>query len=166
MQQETVKLEQLMENESAPSCRSVRTIEFVRESGIGKRDMSRILVVDDDEILCRTLSHVLRHAGHEVVTAFDGAVALSLYSRDPVDLVVIDLIMPGKEGLETIIELRRMRSDLRIIAISGGRWAAAGDYLTMAKRLGATRTLAKPFSSREILGSINETLGEDLLVAE
>ena len=128
--------------------------------------MSRILIIDDDEIFCQSLSQVLRHAGHEVVTALDGAIALGLYRQEPADLVITDLIMPGKEGLETIMELRRMKSDLKIIAVSGGGWVGASEYLTMAQRLGAARTLAKPFTTRDILETVSGPLHQESFVTQ
>lgn len=70
--------------------------------------------------------------------------------------MITDLVMPGKEGLETILELRQFEPALKIIAISGGGWTGSGVYLEMARRLGATKTLAKPFRVEEILKLVSE----------
>jgi CheY-like chemotaxis protein len=121
--------------------------------------MNRILVVDDEEGVRQWLDKVLEQAGYAVVTAADGAEALRLCREQPADLVIIDLFMPEKEGLETIKELRQMRQDQKVIAISGGGRLVEGDYLALARNLGATRTLSKPFSAEEILHAIAELLG-------
>jgi CheY-like chemotaxis protein len=122
--------------------------------------MKHILLVDDNETFCRSLAEILRRAGYEVRTAAEGSAALRLFREEPADLVITDLIMPGKEGLETIIELRQIRSSVRIIAISGGGRIDPGDYLPMAQQLGANRTLAKPFTSEQILDLVGESFAE------
>ncbi len=75
----------------------------------------------------------------------DGKVALWIYKEKPADLIITDIIMPEKEGIETIMELKREFPDVKIIAISGGGKGDAGQYLDMAKKMGADNTLAKPF---------------------
>jgi DNA-binding response OmpR family regulator len=122
--------------------------------------MSRILVVDDDDNFRWAITQTLRRAGCEVLSAADGAAALQLYQEHPVDLVITDLIMPGKEGLETIMELRRLRHDLKIIAMSGGGHVGPEDYLSVAAQLGATITLSKPFSAQELLETVKGLLHE------
>jgi CheY-like chemotaxis protein len=121
--------------------------------------MKRLLLVDDDEPLRRVLGRTLERAGYSVLTAANGAEALKLYQQEPVDLVITDLVMPEKEGFETIMELKRLQRDLKIIAISGGGRGDAGDYLPVARHLGAAKVLAKPFSMEEILQAIRELLG-------
>jgi CheY-like chemotaxis protein len=116
--------------------------------------MKRILLVDDVEDFRQTISKTLERAGYEVQTAPDGAAALQLYHQHPVDLIIIDLLMPGKEGLETIMELRQLQPALKIIAMSGGGRIDARDYLTMATTLGATTALEKPFTSQELLQTV------------
>jgi YesN/AraC family two-component response regulator len=90
----------------------------------------------------------------------NGRVGLREYHLDLADIIITDIVMPDKEGLETIRELRSLHPKARIIAISGGGAGRANQYLEMAKRLGATRTLAKPFSGDEILALIDEVLSE------
>ena len=123
--------------------------------------MKRILVVDDQETIRRPLAQILQMAGYEVQTAAEGCEALRLYKQLPFDLVITDLVMPEKEGLETIMELRQLKPSLKIIAISGGGKLEPGDYLPMAKRFGAAKTLAKPFSTDDILEAVASLLGED-----
>ena len=116
--------------------------------------MKRILLVDDNESFRKPLGEVLRKSGYEVQTAAEGAAALRLFRQQPFDLVVTDLVMPGMEGIETIIEIRRIAPRAKIIAMSGGGRISPEDYLEMARHLGAARTLAKPFTAREFLESI------------
>src|SRR5258706_15101020 len=99
--------------------------------------MASILLVDDDEQLRTMLSEVLKRAGHEVQTACDGNEAIRMYGRNPTDLVITDLIMPDKEGLEMIREIRRGFPTVRIIAMSGGGRNGPADYLALAERFGA-----------------------------
>jgi two-component system, chemotaxis family, chemotaxis protein CheY len=127
---------------------------------VQSKRMPRILVVDDDEALCNLLQEVLTDAGYEVRCARDGKAALKLYLQQTPDLVVIDLIMPTQEGLETILQMRRTNPAIKIIAISGGGHVAAKDYLAVAEKCGANRTLTKPFTPQEILAAIKGVLNE------
>ena len=123
--------------------------------------MSRILLVDDDESFRKMLHETLQRAGYEVQDAANGKVALKLYRQDPADLIITDLFMPEKEGLETIMELRRINPDVKIIAISGGGRGGPAGSLLMARRLGAKRGLVKPFSSKEALDTVAQVLSQD-----
>ena len=114
----------------------------------------RILVIDDDEMLRGMLVQTLERAGYEVVEAPNGDAGLKLFRAHPADLVITDLIMPEKEGVETMMELRRDYPTLPIIAVSGGARAAGRDYLPIARQLGVRCALAKPFSRQEILEAI------------
>jgi DNA-binding response OmpR family regulator len=120
--------------------------------------MAQILMIDDDEILRRMLSLYLTRAGHEVVTAENGVKGLQAAQNRRFDLVITDLIMPEKEGLETIIALRRREPALRIIAISGGGRRRPEGYLDLARDLGAAATLAKPFSGEDLAATVNSVL--------
>ena len=120
--------------------------------------MATILLVDDDDRFRAMLSEVLMLAGYKVQEAFDGQHAIRLYRSHPTDLVITDLVMPEKEGLEMILELKRLYPAVKIIAISGGRRQGGQDYLTLAGALGAQRVLAKPFSHREILEAVSQVL--------
>ena len=120
--------------------------------------MSTILLVDDNDDFRRAALLALQHAGYQVAEARNGAQAVhECFSLRP-DLVILDLLMPEQEGLETILELRQLNAALPIIAISGGGHSAAGDYLVMAQKLGANRVLAKPFLLAEMLRTISEVL--------
>ncbi len=120
--------------------------------------MARILVIDDDALVLATLNDILDGAGHEVLTARDGVEGLATFERHACDLVVTDIIMPEKEGIEIIIELRRRRPSLPIIAISGGGRLARNEVLAMAKKLGANEILAKPVPSAVLCAAVARLL--------
>jgi len=118
--------------------------------------MSRLLLIDDDAAHREILAIALAHAGHTVVQAVDGRHGADLFRVEPADLVITDVVMPNREGLETIAALRRDWPALPIIAMSGD--IRAHLYLGMAAKLGAQRTLAKPFATETLLRLINELL--------
>ena len=119
--------------------------------------MARILLIDDDKPLREIIAATLAHAGHDVMQAADGQRGVELFRIEPADLVITDIIMPGQEGIETIVALHREMPELPIIAMSGGA-SHSKFYLNMAAQLGAQRALAKPFTSVELLGAVNEVL--------
>lgn len=122
--------------------------------------MARILIIDDDAAMCATLSQALKDAGHEVTEACDGEVAIGLFRQSNFDVVVVDLIMPGKEGIETIIEMKGITARPRIIAISGSTGQARGRaYTQIAAHLGASQTLVKPFTIEEFVRVVQAELG-------
>ena len=120
--------------------------------------MVRILIIDDDPQILDMLGQTLEREGHEVVDAPNGKEGLKLYRENPTDLIITDLIMPEKEGIETIMELRRDFPDVKIIAISGGGHNDADQYLSMAQKLGVQRTFAKPVARAELLKAVRELL--------
>jgi DNA-binding NtrC family response regulator len=122
--------------------------------------MKRILIVDDDATLRRLLGQTLTEQGYEIQSADNGAVALRLLREQPVDLLITDIIMPDVEGLETIVTCRKEHPALKILAISGGGRLSAADYLPVARGLGATETLAKPFSVEQLLEIVQRLLGQ------
>jgi two-component system chemotaxis response regulator CheY len=124
--------------------------------------VATILLVEDDDGVRSLLHKALVAAGHEVEDAANGDIALAAYRRQPRDLVITDLVMPEKDGLETIIALRRINPAAKIIAISGGgRTLGLGQlYLDTAKSIGASRILAKPFTSAALLTAVSNVLAE------
>ena len=121
--------------------------------------MKRILVIEDDTQLRQMLRQLLERQGYEVVDAPDGKEGIKLYRQAPTDLIITDIIMPEKEGVETIIELKRDYPDVRIIAISGGsRGIDATDCLSYVKGVGVQRTFTKPFEHKELLVAVQELL--------
>ena len=122
--------------------------------------MATILLVEDDDGVRSILHKTLVAAGYEVEDAANGDFALAAYRRQPRDLVITDLVMPEKDGLETITALRRLNPAVKIIAISGGgRTLGLGQlYLETARAIGAGRILAKPFTSAALLTAVSEVL--------
>lgn len=123
--------------------------------------MARILVIDDNPGMRRMLRRVLECEGYEVVDAPDGKVGVRLYLEEPTELVITDLIMPQKDGMKVIMELRREFPGVKIIAISGDGCVGPDHYLPAAKNLGAQRILAKPFERREILEAVGELVNQE-----
>jgi len=122
--------------------------------------MARILIIDDEEQMRGMLRQMLERAGYEVIDAADGKEGMKLFRREPADLIITDLLMPEKEGLETIMELRREFPGTKIIAISGGGREGILDFLPAARKLGACATLAKPFERQEMLDAVAKALGK------
>jgi YesN/AraC family two-component response regulator len=120
--------------------------------------MKRLLVIDDDFFVRDMLERLMRKAGYEVETAENGDEALRLHRRNPVELVITDILMPEKEGLETITEFRKSFPGVKVIAISGGGRIGPANYLKMATLLGADRTFAKPVDTAELLSAVEELL--------
>lgn len=118
--------------------------------------MPRIILIDDDFLIRDMLSEFLEEFGYEVITAADGAAGLKLQRQQPADLIITDLIMPGQEGIETIIQLNKEFPSTKIIAISGGGKIGPDSYLKIASLLGAT-TMEKPlniYALREVIADI------------
>ncbi len=121
--------------------------------------MARILVIDDNVALLRSTSGVLRAHQHDVATSGNGAEALKRPDLDSFHLVITDILMPEKEGFEMIMTLRRLHPAVKIIAVSGGGFIDAQQYLESARMLGADLTLEKPFSGLELMLAIDKVLG-------
>jgi DNA-binding response OmpR family regulator len=119
-------------------------------------DMATILVIDDEEEIRKVLQTILEEAGHEVSLAVNGAEGLSLFRKEPAEIVITDLIMPGKEGIETIRDLRAQFPDVKIIAISGRGGSYTNANLDRAVMIGADRSVPKPFGIDEILNVVSE----------
>jgi DNA-binding response OmpR family regulator len=120
--------------------------------------MVQILVIDDDNNIRPLLRDFLEQDGYEVMEAENGKIGLKLVRENGPDLVITDLIMPEKEGMETIGELRRDFPHVKIIAISGGGSLGPETYLQMAKKMGAHRVFEKPFNLQEMSEAIRELL--------
>jgi CheY-like chemotaxis protein len=125
--------------------------------------MARILVIDDEEPVRSIIRRSLEHQGHEVVEAEDGAEGTRIFEASPFDLVITDLIMPEKEGIETILDLREGYPDVRILVISGGlsfggRAVDRKGPLQDAEALGADASLAKPFDVLELMETVERLL--------
>jgi CheY-like chemotaxis protein len=130
-----------------------------RISGQRKPDgtLPVILLIDDEEPFRSVLRQVLRNAGYDVVEASNGAEGIRYFYEKPADMIITDIIMPEKEGIETIIELKKAHPDVKLIAMSGGGWYGTDIDFDMAKKLGA-HTLNKPFALQELLDAVSELL--------
>lgn len=114
-----------------------------------------MLIIDDERLVRETLKLIVESAGHQVILAEDGRQGLTLFAQDRPDLVITDILMPEKEGLETITELRR-HSNIPIIAVSAGGRIGSVNVLDLAREFGANRIITKPFDHREILVAVLE----------
>jgi DNA-binding response OmpR family regulator len=114
--------------------------------GSGKR----ILVVDDNADLRSTIQALLQADGFEVAVAGNGEAALALHRSSPADVVITDLFMPDKDGIETILELKKLSPKVKIVAMSGWTSTQGSDYLRVAREIGAAVTLQKPFDPQEL----------------
>ena len=122
--------------------------------------MQRILIIDDEPYILMMLKKMLERAGYEVDLASNGDEGLDLLRKSPSDLVITDIIMPEKEGLETIREMKRLQPQMKIIAMSGGGKISAENYLEAAKIFGASRIIEKPFTQQTMVSSVEELLGD------
>ena len=120
--------------------------------------MASIMVVDDERQTRMMLRQMLERANYEVMEAENGYEAIQIFRQHPADLIIMDQIMPKKEGIETIIEMRAEFPYIKIIAMSGGGRVGSETYLELAVKLGALRTLAKPIEREVLLDSIREVL--------
>jgi DNA-binding response OmpR family regulator len=116
--------------------------------------MARILVVDDEQQIVNAFRMTLERAGYEVEEAPDGNAALKLFAQSKVDLVVTDIVMPEKDGIEVVMELRSRSPHVKILAISGGGHVNPFTYLAMAKQLGADVVLVKPVDTETLLKTV------------
>ena len=110
----------------------------------------KICVIDDDPLIVSHLETMLTSLGHVVVTALDADTGLSRVQTQDSDAVVVDILMPDRDGLTFIMSARKLRSDLRIVAMTGGGRLGASSILKMAAGPGADATLVKPFSHSEL----------------
>ena len=123
------------------------------------QNQRRILVVDDDPGIRRTLQIGLAKAGYDVFEARDGEEATRLWRDTGADLVIADIHMPKKSGLELIMELRTHSSSTPVIAMTDGGRSKNFNPLSYSKLLGAVRTIAKPFTLEEMLAMVKQELG-------
>jgi CheY-like chemotaxis protein len=130
----------------------------------GKPNMARILIIDDEEEVRRVVDVMLKNAGYDAVLAVDGNDALRHFQQQRFDLVICDVFMPEKEGIETLKSLRQFDPVVPIIMMSGVAptayfWGATQrNYLAMTEALGATRTIEKPFKYSQLIRLVHECL--------
>ena len=119
-----------------------------------------VLIVEDDLELLRTLARRFHLAGSRVTVARDGNEALARFDQSTPAIVVTDILMPGREGIETIMAMKERSPGVKILAISGGGLLGAAGVLDLARRLGADTVLAKPFRSDQVLDVARKLIGE------
>ncbi len=122
--------------------------------------MKQILIVDDDAQILHMMGRMLERAKYGVLLAENGARAQRLLASNCVDLIITDIVMPEKEGLEFIMELRSMGTRVPIIAISGGARLGPTTYLDIAREFGASHTFEKPIRQKELLQVVDRLLKE------
>jgi CheY-like chemotaxis protein len=124
--------------------------------------MAFILIVEDDKDLREMLRDSLVKRKHTVLEASNGKEAMLRFKPSITDLLITDLIMPDEDGLKLIMDIKTLKPAIKIIAISGGGKAGPGNYLDVAKALGANAVFSKPFSLRDLLTKIEELLNPEL----
>lgn len=120
--------------------------------------MRRILIIDDEPYILLMLKKMLERAGYEVDLASNGREGMAVFEQNSADLVITDIIMPDKEGLELILEMKKKRPELKIIAMSGGGRISPESYLECARHFGAEKVFQKPFRQKEIISAVKELL--------
>jgi len=135
-----------------------KTVRKVLDDQPPKQTTGRILLIDDESEIRKLFIKKLAGRGYEIIEACDGKEGIKLYHEARPDLVITDLVMPEKEGIETITELKREFPNVKIIAISGGGRNVPDGYLQVAKSLGAERTFFKPIDWPELINTVRELL--------
>ncbi len=135
------------------------TVKKLRLVTMGEK--KRILVIDDEPTALDVIRKILLHAGYEVLVAENGQEGVELFRQDPCDLVVTDMVMPVKDGLQTILDLRVDSPELPIVAISGGGNISKERYLAVAGYLDKVVTVGKPFTVDALTTAVQQLLEED-----
>lgn len=125
--------------------------------------MNTVLITDDNPKVIKLLRRMLQNEPYEVIEAADGNECVELFQQYSPAAVLIDIIMPGKDGLTAIQEIKALNCQAKIVAMSGGLVFTAGVYLEEADACGADRTLSKPLNRRQLIGTIDSLLKEKAL---
>lgn len=123
--------------------------------------LTSILVADDDKLVRITLQKILETAGYAFMEAKDGGEAIEVYRKQKPDLVIVDIVMPIKDGVRTLLELRGLDPKAKIIAMSAGARNGKIDYLDLTRRIGAKGILAKPFNRASVLALVAQVLADE-----
>lgn len=121
-----------------------------------------VLIIDDDPAARRMMRRILADANYQVIEAENGVEGVGQFRTRAPELVITDIVMPEKEGIQTITEIRAMGSTVGVIAVSGGGPGAGDLYLSMAEELGADAVLAKPFRPSELMALVNQLIARNL----
>jgi len=123
--------------------------------------MSKILVIDDDIRIRRLMNRILSAAGHSIIEANDGREGINFAQSHQPSLIITDILMPGMEGMETLLEIRKIMPQMKVLVVSGSAGTAdvQVNYLSMAENLGADAVLAKPFLPNELVEIVTKLIG-------
>lgn len=122
--------------------------------------MARILIIDDEQNIRDVFKRAFENAGHEAIVAENGIVGQQMYIDHKPDIVILDIIMPEQEGIATILQLKAVDNNVKIIAVSGGGMGNAIDYLDNALKLGAKAVFEKPVNLQKLINKVNLLLME------
>ncbi len=120
--------------------------------------MGKVLVIDDEENIRNIFKRALEKANHEAIVAENGVIGEQLYKQDRPDVIILDILMPDQEGIETILNLKAFDSNVKIIAISGGGMGSANYYLDNAVKLGASYAMEKPVVISDLIQKVEKLL--------
>lgn len=120
--------------------------------------MARVLIVDDEALARFTMGEILKAAGHKVFEVAGGTDAMTAIVRHRVEVAVVDLIMPGMDGVTVTSGLHRDHPGVKVVAVSGGGRTTGLDFLTLAKACGAHQVLAKPFDEAQLVAAVDSCL--------
>ena len=120
--------------------------------------MKKILVIDDDDIMRETIRDILLFESYDVAVASDGKEGLEIIQEERFDMIVTDILMPDKDGIEVIMEAKKSQPNIYIVAVSGGGYIPAESYLKVASDLGAHAAIVKPFDIDEFISEVNTLL--------
>ncbi len=123
--------------------------------------MVKILIIDDEAPIRKMLTKLLMGEGYDVVSAENGAAAMKLFQKGIPDLIISDVIMPEKDGLEVLQAIQKNFPDIKVIAISGGGTGEAGIYLKFAEKMGASYTFSKPLDNSRLLSAVQDLTARD-----
>ena len=123
--------------------------------------IAKILVVEDDVLVRAVVVDLLEHARHTVLIAEDGQRGLVMFQREQPDLVITDIVMPEQGGIQTLVDIRSVRPDAKVIVMSGDGRIGNTDFLAMARDLGASEIVAKPFDAEDFLHCVARCLARE-----
>jgi CheY-like chemotaxis protein len=120
--------------------------------------MTKILIADDNENIREVMVDALKMKGYETIAVNDGVEVIRVLQKETVDLIILDIIMPNKEGLETLMEVKAINADIKVMAITGKTYITGYDNLFAAKAFGADSTMRKPFHIDSLIEAVETTL--------
>ncbi len=120
--------------------------------------MARVLIVDDDEAVLEVTAAILKRCGHQVFTAENAEAAVALLKESEVDLIVLDVVLPGQGGIELLMDIRKESREIPVIIMSGKVRTELLPFKSLAQQFGAACILTKPFTSSELLEAVDAAL--------